>query len=376
MHRGPSPSDVLLDAAVSPNAASGSALGTPPTARSPSRRARRVFSPWVASLWFVVLIAVGASAPRVLAQDIKRAEGGASPEQLMAGVVQVRVKALPNARSNATLGQTREGTGIVIDNKGHVLTIGYLVIESDAIELVTSGNKTVPATLAGYDHATGFGLLRAAAPLEGKPIELGNSGALVEKEPVIVLPHGGRDAASFGRVTAQRQFAGSWEYLLDRAIFVSPPTMAWAGAALINRDLRLVGVGSLLVRDAGGEPGNMFVPIDVLKPILADLIAQGKRSGPTRPWLGLATEEMQGRLLVVRVSPESPADKAGLKAGDIVLGVAGDTVKSHAEFYRRMWAIGPAGVEVPFKVLQGAELKDVKVKSIDRAEYFRDKPTH
>lgn len=323
-----------------------------------------------------MVVCMVAAVPVALAQEIKRAEGGASPEQLMAAVVQVRAKALPNARSNATLGPTREGTGIVIDGKGHVLTIGYLVIESDSIELVTSGSKTVPATLAGYDHATGFGLLRATAPLEVKPIELGNSAALNEKEPVIVLPHGGRDAATFGRVTAMRPFAGSWEYLLDQAIFVSPPTMAWAGAALINRDLRLVGVGSLLVRDAGGEPGNMFVPIDTLKPILADLIAQGKRNGPTRPWLGLATEEMQGRLLVTRVSPESPADKAGLKPGDIVLGVAGETVKSHAEFYRKMWAMGPAGVEVPFKVLQGAELKDVKVKSIDRAEYFRDKPVH
>lgn len=325
---------------------------------------------------FVFGVVLAWSTPFAVAQDIKRAEGGASPEQLMAAVVQVRVKALANARSNATLGPTREGTGIVIDDKGHVLTIGYLVIEPDSIELVTSTNKTVPATLAGYDHATGFGLLRATAPLDSKPITLGNSGALAEKEPVIVLPHGGRDAATFGRVTAMRPFAGSWEYLLDQAIFVSPPTMAWAGAALINRDLRLVGVGSLLVRDAGGEPGNMFVPIDTLKPILADLIAQGKRQGPTRPWLGLATEEMQGRLLVTRVSPDSPADKAGLKPGDIVLGVAGETVKSHAELYRKMWGIGAAGVEVPFKVLQGAELKDVRVKSIDRAEYFRDKPVH
>ncbi len=353
--------------AVAPRVSFATLAAFAKRAASVRRAACATLAVLVSSLW---------CAASAIAQDIKRAEGGASADQLVSAIVQVRVKALPDARSNATLGPTREGSGIVIDGKGHVLTIGYLVIESDAIELVTSANKTVPATLAGYDHATGFGLLRATAPLEAKPIDLGDSGALTEKEPVIVLPHGGRDAASFGRVTAKRPFAGSWEYLLDQAIFVSPPTMAWAGAALINRDLRLVGVGSLLVRDAGGEPGNMFVPVDVLKPILADLIKQGKRSGPTRPWLGLATEELQGRLLVTRVSPESPADKAGLKPGDIVLGVGSDTVKSHSEMYRKIWSIGPAGVEVPFKVLQGAELKDLKVKSIDRAEYFRDKPTH
>jgi serine protease Do len=323
------------------------------------------------SIWVAMTVVTSTS----IAQDTKRTDGGVTPESIMGSVVQIKAKALANARSNATLGQSREGTGIVIDNKGHVLTIGYLVIEPDSIELVTSDKKTVPATLAGYDHATGFGLLRATAPLDVKPLEIGSSAALNEQDPVMILPYGGRETASLARVMAKRPFAGSWEYLLDQAIFTSPPSTQWAGAALINRDLRLVGVGSLLIRDTGssGQPGNMFVPIDVLKPILNDLIAKGKRDGPTRPWLGLATEEVHGRLMVVRVSPDSPAEKAGLQAGDIVLGLGADTVKTHADLYKKIWALGAAGVEVPFKVLQGADMREVKVKSIDRAEYFRAK---
>jgi serine protease Do len=308
------------------------------------------------------------------------AQGAGSPEAIMESVVQLKAKALPNARSNATLGQNREGTGIVIDAKGHVLTIGYLVIEAESIELTTSENKTVPATMVGYDHATGFGLLRATQPLAAKAIDLGSATSLNPQEPVIILPYGGRQSASIARVMSMRPFAGSWEYQLDQAIFVSPPTQAWAGAALINREFKLVGVGSLLVRDSAGdgnaEAGNMFVPIDVLKPILADLITKGKRSGPTRPWLGLATEEFHGRLIVMRVSPESPAEKAGLKPGDLVLGVGRDSVKNHAELYSKMWGVGAAGVDIPLKVLQGADLRDIRVKSIDRAEYFRDKPVH
>jgi len=143
---------------------------------------------------------------------------------------------------------------------------------------------------------------------------------------------------------------------------------------------RLLGIGSLVVGDAMGTrtqvPGNMFVPIDLLKPILADLKSQGRPARAARPWLGMMTEEVQGRLFVSRVSAESPADQAGIKPGDIVIGVGATPVKTHAELYRRMWALGPAGTEVPLKVLQDGGTKDIRVKSIDRSEFFRKKPTH
>ena len=300
-------------------------------------------------------------------------------DALLGAVVRVRMKALEGARSSATLGASREGSGVVIDERGHILTIGYIVTEADSIELVTSRNKTVPAILAAYDHATGFGLLRAAAPLDLAPMALGNSDALSVREPVMILPAGGQETAMLAAVMSRRQFTGSWEYLLDSAIFTAPPTMQWAGAALVNREGKLVGVGSLLVRDTvepgTPQPGNMFVPIDVLKPVLAELMEKGRRAAPPAPWIGLATEEVQGRLFVVRVSPEGPADKAGLRAGDIVMGVGADGVSSQAEFYRRLWAQGPAGTEVKLKVLQGANLRDVGIRSIDRQAYFKDKPS-
>ncbi|MCZ7566872.1 MAG: S1C family serine protease [Burkholderiales bacterium] len=268
----------------------------------------------------------------------------------------------------------------MIDDAGHVLTIGYLVIESAAIEVTTVDGRTVPAELVGYDHATGFGLLRAHAPLGAQPIALGESGALALREPVMILPWGAPAAASVAYVVSRREFTGSWEYLLDSAIFVSPPTLVWQGAALVNRGYELVGIGSLLVRDSqrAGQPvpGNMFVPIDLLKPILADLKASGRAAGPPRPWLGMATEETRGRLVVSRVSADSPAARAGVRAGDVVLGVGATPVKTHAELYRSVWALGPAGVEVPLKVLQDGGTKDLLVKSIDRADFFRKKPAY
>jgi serine protease Do len=313
-------------------------------------------------------------------QGSARNESRERAEALLSAVVRVRTKALPDARTSDTLGVEREGTGVVIDAEGHVLTIGYLVLEPDAIEVTGPDSKTVPARLVGYDHATGFGLLKLQGPLDVKPIVLGESERLAPRDPVMVLPWGGRQAASVAYVVSRREFTGAWEYLLESAIFVSPPTRAWAGAALVNREYKLVGIGSLLVRDtAPGErtiPGNMFVPIEVLKPILADLKAQGHAAGAPRPWLGLRTEAAHGRLFVSGVSEGGPADRAGIEPGDVVQAVGRDPVATQAELYRKMWALGPAGTEVPLSILRGGEAREIRVKSIDRSTFFRSKPAY
>ena len=321
-----------------------------------------------------------AAARRVQSKDGAKPEQDSGTEEMISAVVRVKMKAIAGARSNSSLGSSREGTGVVIDDRGHIVTIGYIVIEADSIEVTTYDGRTVPATLVGYDHATGFGLLRATVPLKVTPMALGDPEQLGVRDPVMILPAGGREAAAFAYVVSRRRFAGSWEYMLDKAIFTSPPTMQWAGAALVNRDGKLVGVGSLLVRDTvepgSPLPGNMFVPVDILKPILSDLIAKGRREGPPRPWLGLATEVSQGRLLVTRVSPDGPAERAGIRAGDILLGVGAEPAKSHEELYAKLWSLGAAGVEVPLRLLQGADVRDLKVRSIDRFEYFKEKPSY
>ena len=312
------------------------------------------------------------------AQSTPRGED-VDPTKLLSAVVQVKNRALDNARSNETLGRDRIGTGVVIDDKGLVLTIGYLVLEPDAIEVVTGSGRTLPASLIAFDHITGFGLLRMQSPPSDlTPIPLGNSAALSASETVMILPFGGRDAASVARVMSVRRSAFSWEYQLDAAIYTSPPSMQWAGAPLITRDGRLVGIGSLLVRDTvrpgSPSPGNMFVPIDILKPVLQPLLANGHRGGEERPWLGLSTVEVQGRLLVNRVSPNAPAALAGMQQGDVIVSIAGETANSHETFYRKLWSLGAAGVEVPIRVVRQDGERDIQVKSINRADYFQRKP--
>jgi S1-C subfamily serine protease len=299
------------------------------------------------------------------------------PEEVLSAIVGVQAKIQADARSAATLGQNRQGSGTLI-REGLVLTIGYLVIEAESIQVTNAEGRTVPATLAGYDHASGFGLLKLAAPLAGKPMPLGDAAALEERDQAIVA--NATANPTLVHVVSRRLFTGSWEYLLDSAIFTSPPVMDWSGAALIGPKGELLGIGSLIVPDAGSpgtqSPGNMFVPVDLLKPILEDLVAKGRRGGPARPWLGVNAEHFMGRLFVARVSPGGPAEHAGLKTGDIVLGVGGEPVTTLADFYRKLWARGAAGAQVPLKVLQGMEIRDVTVRSIDRVEYFKPAKTY
>jgi len=322
---------------------------------------------------FVLVLLSAAAGPGA------RAQTTTTLDDLVSAVVHVKTFINPNGRTVATLGGERQGTGIVIGADGLVLTIGYLMVEAHAAEVVTNDGRTVPANVVGYDHETGFGLLKAAQPLNLRPMGLGKSADLKEKDPVLVASFGGTGMVAPVHVVARREFAGSWEYLLDEAIFTTPPHPAWSGAALINREGKLVGVGSLIVRDVGGkgdgEPGNMFVPIDRLPPILADLIAEGRVSGPARPWLGVTAEEVAGRLLVARVTADGPAEKAGVQKGDILVGVGGQTAKSLADFYRKVWARGGAGTSVPLDLLRDNAAKRIDVESMNRLDHLKLKST-
>ena len=298
-------------------------------------------------------------------------------EKSLTGLVKLRTLAAPGARSNATLGKEREGNGILLSPK-LVLTIGYLVMEADEVEITDHKGRKLPGKVAGFDQETGFGLVRLLAPAQGEPLMLGDAKALKEKDAVLAVGARGNIAPAF--ITSRREFTGGWEYLLDSAIFTFPPIADWGGAALIEPSGKLVGVGSLFVRDADGKgngtPGNMFVPVDILKPILDELIETGERKGAKRPWLGITTFEDSDGVNVGRLSEEGPGDKAGLERGDIITAVGRTDVKTLAEFYRAVWSRGEAGIRVPLTVMRGKKELTVNVRSIDRGTFFASKTAH
>ncbi len=298
-----------------------------------------------------------------------------SAGEVLSAVVRLSAEIPPDARTAGTLGTTRRGNGVVIDGSGLVLTIGYLLLEAMSVVVEDRDGKPVLADVVAYDHETGFGLARALRPLGARPLRFGDSAGLREGEPVLAVSGGGVAGTRPVTVASRREFAGYWEYLLDSAIFTSPPHPDWSGAALVGRDGELLGIGSLLVPDATADapprPGNMFVPIDLLKPILGDLLADGRARREAKPWLGMISVENRGRVAVVRVAEDGPAHRAGVRPGDVVVRAAGRNVATLSELYRTVWSLGPAGAEVPLTVLREGRLRDIAVESRDRHDYLR-----
>ena len=288
-----------------------------------------------------------------------------------AAVVGIEVSATPGARSAETLGRERSGSGVVIGPDGLVLTIGYLMLEAETIQIVTHDKRSVPARAVAYDLATGFGLLRPLLPLRGTaPVPLGSIADL-DKGDAVMAASGGEDGdVGLTQVIDKRPFSGYWEYHIEMALFTSPPIDNHSGAAVFNQRGELLGVGSLLVADATGQghpvPGNMFVPVDLLKPILAELQQHGLSRQSRRPWLGLTSSEQGGRVRVVRVNKDSPAEAGGMRPGDVVLEVDGAQVATLEQFYKKLWDRAAPDAEVSLTVLQGAEQRTLTLKPVDR----------
>lgn len=300
---------------------------------------------------------------------------GPAVEEVLGALVRVEAEIPADARTARFLGTGREANGVVIDDRGLVLTIGYIVLEAMAARVRDAAGTVVPAEVVAYDYDTGFGLVRAREPLAATPMRLGDSSALARRDRVLVV---GAKGAAPAFVAARREFAGYWEYLLDDAIFTAPAFPDWAGAALVDSGGRLVGVGSLYVRraEAGRSiPTNVFVPIDALKPILGDMLETGRGPGPARPWLGLFTRDAGGGVTVVRIAPDGPASTAGIAVGDTVDKVDGRAVSGLADLYRKVWALGDAGVDVPLEVTGRNGTRRVVVRSADRYDYLKIDPT-
>jgi S1-C subfamily serine protease len=279
-----------------------------------------------------------------------------------------------DAFTASILGTERTGNGIVIGDDGLVLTIGYLIVEAETIWLTANNGTVVAGHPLAYDFVTGLGLIQPLGRLDLPPLAIGSAATLGVGDEVIVLGHGGRAHALKADVFAKHEFAGPWEYVLDEALFTSPPHPEWSGAALVDRDGRLAGVGSLFVQESVGDDtvkGNMFVPIDVLAPVRDDMLTLGRRRGPARPWLGMYATETTDGLVITGVAPDGPADRAGVRQGDAVTEVAGDHPESLADFYRRVWGRGPAGTVIPLTLTRAGAAVRVDVASADRNDRLK-----
>ena len=321
-------------------------------------------------------VALCAALLGVLSSSPVNAADWDSVDELLAAVVGIHATVPEQARTAATLGKERVGSGVLIDSNGLIVTIGYLILEAERVEIMLPGDELVPVKVLAYDYETGFGLLRAPADVNIRPMELGSSTGLTPGEKMLIASHGGSQTVRPVIFAGEREFAGSWEYLLEDALFTVPPYPRFGGAALIAPSGKLIGIGSLSVGDAidDGElmvPGNMFLPVDRLKSVLGDLLSDGRSSGPRKPWLGIYSEEVEGGLIVQRVADDGPAMAAGIEPGDLITAAGGNAVASLADFYRKVWAQGEPGDMISITVIKGSDVHDLAIRSADRYQWLR-----
>ena len=337
---------------------------------SPSRHVRRL-----AAALSVGLVWAMASLTALAAPDpAPSAEVDAKTQALArahAAVVGVQATAVDDARSVETLGRQRRGTGVVIDASGLVLTIGYLILEADHVDLIFEGDRKLPARVVAYDLASGFGLLQPLAPVKVAPVQLGNSAKVSDDEALMIASGGAEGSLSLARMVSRRAFSGYWEYHIEGALFTSPPRTDHSGAGLFNASGELMGIGSLVVSDALGPgkprlPGNMFVPVDLLKPILAEMRERGASRHSTRAWLGLTSVEQDGGVRVVRTSRDSPAEQSGLQPGDRIVSIDGTRVNGLEALYKNLWDSESPQREVVLEVQRDGEARTFKLISVDR----------
>ena len=289
-------------------------------------------------------------------------------------VVLLRSTFPEDSMTASTLGTERGGYGVVINESGLVLTVGYLINEASQIWLTTNRGQVIEAHPLAFDQPTGFGLVQPLGNLDAPYLQRGSVADVNAGDAAFVIGHGGVAHSLKTRVIGKQEFAGYWEYVLDEALFTAPAHPQWGGAALLDPLGDLIGIGSLLVQqEVNGENihVNMFIPIDLLTPILDSLLKTGRGPNPPRPWLGMYTQNPDGKLVVGRLTAGGPAERAGVKVGDMVLGVGEQRVKDLAALFRSIWKLGPAGVKVPLMIARSGDVLRIAVESGDRNNFLR-----
>ena len=301
-------------------------------------------------------------------------------ENAVNAVVTLRSFIPADAFTAGTLGMEREGSGVVINDSGLIVTIGYLVTEAETIWINTNDGRAIPGHALAMDQETGFGLVQALGKLDLPVLEVGDSDTLSVGDECILAAGGGKHHAVANKLVGRQDFAGYWEYALDDAFYTSPAHPNWGGTGLIGADGKLMGIGSLIVQqsdDRGKRRDmNMVVPIGLLSPILPDLLAFGRANRPPRPWLGMYAAESGNAVIVGGVTDGGPADKAGLEAGDQIIAVGQEEVAETGELWRHVWACGSAGVEVELRLARDDQVFDVAIQSADRTSFLKAPKLH
>ena len=290
----------------------------------------------------------------------------ASWQRVLPAVVSIRAHVPSSSPSVLTLGPLRGGSGVIIDPAGYIVTVGYILVDADFIEVSLPDGRSLPATLVGLDLEQGFGLiqLRGGGPWPAAPLGDSSRVAVGDATGTIGMDDQNSVAITQGSVREIRGFAGYWEYALDRAFIVSPPNPAFGGSPLVNAAGEVIGVTSLQLGRPPSE--NLAIPIEDFLRVKNELMASGRvASRPPRPWLGLYTVQTDQGVLVAGTSPVGPSAEADFEQGDVILRLNGEKIENQGDFYRKLWRT-EVGQEVRILVMRQSRFEVVTLRSINR----------
>ncbi len=294
-------------------------------------------------------------------------------------VVKVRTSIPAAAFTADVLGTERIGSGVLINNSGLILTVGYLVTEAETVWLTTNLNQSIPGHVVAYDQSSGLGLVQALGSLDIDASELDSSDLVTVNDDIFFISYGGIEHSLCSKISRIDEFAGYWEYLLEAAIYTSPPHPQWGGAAVFNKKGHIIGIGSLFLQEifeGQNLQGNLAIPTSILKSIMGDMLEFGRSSAPARPWLGMYAVESEKTLTVNSLARYGPAELAGVLQGDKVVGVGEESVSTLANFFRSVWTLGAAGVSVPININRNGNQRQLVINSIDRNDFLLKPQTH
>ncbi len=294
-------------------------------------------------------------------------------------VVKVRTSIPAAAFTADVLGTERIGSGVLINNSGLILTVGYLVTEAETVWLTTNLNQSIPGHVVAYDQSSGLGLVQALGSLDIDASELDQSDLVTVNDDIFFISYGGIEHSLCSKISRIDEFAGYWEYLLEAAIYTSPPHPQWGGAAVFNKKGHIIGIGSLFLQEifeGQNLQGNLAIPTSILKSIMGDMLEFGRSSAPARPWLGMYAVESEKTLTVNSLARYGPAELAGVLQGDKVVGVGEESVSTLANFFRSVWTLGAAGVSVPININRNGNQLQLVINSIDRNDFLLKPQTH
>lgn len=299
---------------------------------------------------------------------------------LMRSIVSIKATVSDIARTAQNFGTERDGSGVVIDTHGLIVTAGYTIAEASSVTVTFSNGISAIADIIAYDEATGLGLVRTPDHIPTTPIKLGSSKGLKTDQLAMIIPDTGEVDAKGVKIGKISKFTGGWEYMVDNAIHTYPPSTSFSGAALVSDQAELLGIGALVTIDIDIDPkirvpGNIFVPVDSLTSVLGQLIVSGRSEASQKPWIGIDTKRSKNGIVVSSVVEGGPADQSGIQSGDVIVAVDQSKVTSLSELYEKLWSGKNPGDEVHLLVVRNRQYANVAVSSIDYYDWLKLPPS-